>query len=252
MKRKYNQLSQLPAFSDEIYEILRSCQDADAQVILRRIRQGVSPGSLLRQIKEGSLLLQIALVPQTKLRYDFPYIKDMPLKLKRPDNPYLHSVLHESAFLNVTSSLDHGSAETTDPAVTRPRSPYLKPYHAARLIEPLIDEARPSQWTSVTDDNGLLRRLLNSYFLREFQWFPIFHKSSFLEDMVTGANDFCSKLLVNATLARACVSHNCPISSKAHRMFHSLTRQCPVYSIVVKKYKLDPNFGTPVASIIVF
>lgn len=78
------------------------------------------------------------------------------------------------------------------PLFTRP--PYLVP-------------AKP--WTTVTSNDGLVSHLLSLY----FHWdYPIYHfldRRLFLSDMAAGRTRFCSKMLVNAVLAHACVSFAC-------------------------------------------
>lgn len=69
-----------------------------------------------------------------------------------------------------------------------------------------LELINPSAWTSVSSDDKLMRQLLNIYFLQEHHAAPFFHKDYFLEDIVAKRHDFCSSLLVNATLAMACMS----------------------------------------------
>ena len=69
---------------------------------------------------------------------------------------------------------------------------------------------KPSEWTSVCKDDGLLRDILTAYFMHEYHTFPVFHLDYFFEDMQsprTNKRDirFCSALLVNAVLAYGCV-----------------------------------------------
>lgn len=206
LKRKYNQLLQQRSAVDEVYALLGKCDESQVQSVVRHIRQGVEPNAILRQIKEGDVLSQVSLVPQTNLRYDFPFLKDMPVELLQPDNPYLNSLLCDST-LQRNSPLDQAAKFPTISRLTKPQSPYLKPYHAATLVEPLLDNVQPSKWTSVSKDDAFLRKLLSAYFFMEYQWLPIFQKDIFLEDMISGGTEFCSKLLVNALLARACVSN---------------------------------------------
>jgi hypothetical protein len=56
-----------------------------------------------------------------------------------------------------------------------------------------------------------MRDLLAAYFTHEYHSWPVFQKDYFLEDMANAETDkrrtpCCSALLVNATLAYACVS----------------------------------------------
>ncbi|RYP19655.1 hypothetical protein DL765_003248 [Monosporascus sp. GIB2] len=80
---------------------------------------------------------------------------------------------------------------------------YFMPYHAAEIVDPRISAVDASYWTTVNPDNTLLRVLLGTYFLSEYQFHPYFDKGLFLEDMVNRRTRFCSALLVNAILAAA-------------------------------------------------
>lgn len=73
------------------------------------------------------------------------------------------------------------------------------------MIEPLLSDAKPSLWTSVCNDDELMRDLLIVLFRCEYQLTAAFHKDLLLEDMTARHTDFCSLLLVNVLLAYACV-----------------------------------------------
>ncbi len=199
LKRKFSELQDHNTVSEDMIEVLQSSREEDAYEILRRIRAGADVETLLRHIKDGDLLLQLSLVPESRFRYEFPYIKDMPSFLLRTDNPYLDSLIYECTLVD--------SATMEQPAKPMDaQSPYLKPYHAAEIIDLRLDSVKPSTWTSISSNDGLMQKLLHAYFLYEYQWFTYFNKDLFLQDMVAGLHRFCSPLLVNALLAVACVS----------------------------------------------
>lgn len=148
----------------------------------------------------------MAVVPETRLRYEFPYRSEMPKEFEL-NNPYLNSMLYETASLysqqqisetNLTGHLASLSSEEQ-------RSPYLKPFHAAQVFDPLLSDVKLSPWTSICDDDKLMRDLLSVLFRCEYHFTAAFHKDLFLEDMAARRKDFCSSLLVNVTLAYACV-----------------------------------------------
>jgi hypothetical protein len=60
---------------------------------------------------------------------------------------------------------------------------------------------RPSAWTNVTTDDFLVDHLLALYFCWEYPTFASLSKEHFLLDYNSGAERFCSSLLVNAILA---------------------------------------------------
>jgi hypothetical protein len=186
--------------------LLRNLPDQDAQDILKRIRSGVDAGSILQQAKAGDVLLQMAVVPETRYRYEFPYRAEMPRDFYI-DNPYLNSLIYETASLY---SYRNGPELTSpsgfaDLASDEQRSLYLKPFHAAQVVEPLLNDAKISRWTNVSKDDALMRDLLRVMFRCEYQFTAAFHKDLFLQDLVAGRKDFCSSMLVNVLLAYACV-----------------------------------------------
>jgi len=83
---------------------------------------------------------------------------------------------------------------------------YLKPYHAAEVVDAQLELTKPSSRTSVPSDDNIMRRLFSIYFLPKQHAAPFFHKDYFLKDMVIGRHRLSFTLLVNAVLAIACVS----------------------------------------------
>jgi hypothetical protein len=166
------------------------------------------------------------LVPETCLRYELPYSRDLPARLLVSGSPYLDSMIYEAASQRALYSQIR-EITTTEPerrilpdidSLTY-QSQYVKPYHAAVLVEPRLENARPSEWTTVCKDDALLRNLLAAYFTHEYHFFPAFYKDYFLEDMATAQTGqrrtpCCSVLLVNATLAYARVSRRCKRESQ--------------------------------------
>ena len=203
LKRKFGELQRNQNAYEELFDILRSKSELEAFNILQRIRSGVDIQTILRHVKDGDLPLQLSLIPETRYRYEFPYIADMPAFLEVPNNPYLASVIYENTFKLITAN--QPSVDTRDTAAVY-QNMYLTPYHAVKMIDHWLDAATVSKWTTVLADDVLLRRLLEIYFIFDFPVFPLFHKDSFLEDMALGRHRFCSSLLVNAVLAAACVS----------------------------------------------
>lgn len=204
LKRKFGELQNDQNAYEELFDILRSRPELEAFSILHRIRSGIDIQTILRHVKDGDLLLQLSLIPETRYRYEFPYLADMPAFLEVPNNPYLTSLIYENTFKLITSKQHpvdsrDGAAEYQDM--------YLTPYHAAKMIDRRLDAAVVSKWTTVSGDDVLMRRLIETYFMFEFHTVPVFHKDCFLEDLVAGRRRFCSSLLVNAVLATACVSH---------------------------------------------
>ncbi|RSL48676.1 hypothetical protein CEP51_015601 [Fusarium floridanum] len=190
-KRKLNELS----LHEELVQILRTRDESTVGSVLQRLRGGQDVGALVRLVRDGDLLLQCSLNPQGYFRYTFPFVREMPQHLYMPSNPYLDSLLHHRTIISSPSATQPGDG---------PWKAYDIPYHAAVLVEPRIDRVSASRWTSVTSSNELVRSLLRTYFKCEFPYNCFFHIDSFLNDMASGRERYCSSLLVNAILANAC------------------------------------------------
>jgi hypothetical protein len=197
LKRRHSTLESSKEVLDELFHLLRSKPEEESLELLRRIRGQDDPEAIVKQVKDGDLLLQMALVPEARLRYQFPHVKEMPTVLQTPDNPYLSSMIYAWTV---------GSRSPPENAQSQQQSRYLKPFHAADLVDPVLDSVRPSHWTTVSTDDRFMRGLLSSYFLREHMWFTYINKDLFLASMAARSTSLCSPLLVNAVLAFACVS----------------------------------------------
>jgi hypothetical protein len=203
--------------------VLQTRSDKEAGEVFRRIRRGTDAGSILRHVNYGDVLVQLALKPEARYRYEFPYLPDMPPFLRQLDNPYLDSEVYEYALRGAPDPSQHpghqqqhkrgllaDTGSSTDSVYgAGQRDPYLKPYLSATVVNPCLDSVKPSNWTTVSDDDCLMRKLLHDYFLFEYDWFTFFHKDYFVEDMGSGNRRFCSPLLVNAVLCIGCVSFHC-------------------------------------------
>lgn len=221
MKRKYNELQSQKSAFEEVYEVLQTRSEREAEEVYRRIRRGADAGSILRHVNYGDVLVQLALVPEARYRYEFPYLPDMPPFLRRPDNPYLDSEVYACALRDPP---DHGRRppqilpdmrnDSSPTAGTELRDPYLKPYSSAAIVHPWLDSVKPSRWTNVSTDDSLMRKLLHDYLLYDYDWFSFFHKDYFLEDMATENQRFCSRLLVNAVLCIGSVSFRSILSGQ--------------------------------------
>jgi hypothetical protein len=122
----------------------------------------------------------------------------MPSFLIQEGNQYLDSWLYKYSS-SEASMLDDDASTTQDPIV------YKAPYHAGVMVDPHLDKIKAAGWTSIIKDNHSLRKLLQTYFLTEYTFFPAFQKDYFLQDMASSSKEHCSFLLVHAVLASACV-----------------------------------------------
>ncbi|KAH7041207.1 uncharacterized protein B0I36DRAFT_427472 [Microdochium trichocladiopsis] len=204
LKRKLGELNE-PQTADQLCELLVKLPEAEAYTLLGRLRRGDGAESLLRLFKDGDLLLQLKLSPESRSRYEFPYRREMPFTVMEFDNPYLNSLVYECSLRN---SATHDPFDTIDVAFEAYRDLYLKPVHAATVVDELLEAVQPSKWTSISKDDALMRKLLASYFSHEYQSLTVFQKDYFLRDMADGRRRFCSKLLVHAVLAMGCFCYN--------------------------------------------
>ncbi|KAI2631054.1 hypothetical protein GGR54DRAFT_628061 [Hypoxylon sp. NC1633] len=203
LKRKNSELQNRITPYQELFDLLQTKSETESLEIWRRIRTGNDVNSILRHTRDGDLLIQLSLVPEARRRYEFPYVPDMPPSILAPDNLYLRSFVYETTFRAPPSHGFEHDSQRQGYGDDR----YLKPYHAAQVVEPNFENLTISKWTSVTSDEHLLKKLLYSYLFYQHPWTAAFHMDYFLEDMESGNTRFCSSLLVNSALAAAC--HMC-------------------------------------------
>ncbi|SPJ82035.1 related to nitrate assimilation regulatory protein nirA [Fusarium torulosum] len=188
-----------------VYRAIQTRPQAEALEIFRRIQSGVDAETLMLQLTSADLLLQVQLEPETRSRYQFIYSPLMPAYLQTTDNPFMKSLIHEWSDRDDASTIAAPRLPESD---LGHRAQYLRPHHAAVIIDSRLDDIIPSKWTSVHASDDIMRSLIRAYFLQEYDWFTFFHKDHFLDDMVTESNTFCSPLLVNAVLAVGCQCKN--------------------------------------------
>ncbi|KAF5559337.1 nitrogen assimilation transcription factor nirA [Fusarium napiforme] len=109
--------------------------------------------------------------------------------------------------------LDDDASTTQDPII------YQAPYHAGVMVDPSLDQIKAANWTSIIKTNNSLRKLLQTYFLTEYTFFPAFQKDYFLQDMASGRKEYCSSLLVHAVLASACVARIIGLDSGIQKLW---------------------------------
>jgi hypothetical protein len=72
--------------------------------IVQMVRSGSDVSSVLRFIREGDLMTQLTVAPDTRYRYDFPLITSMPASPKVPGNIYLDSIVYKTTVEEISSS----------------------------------------------------------------------------------------------------------------------------------------------------
>lgn len=216
LKRKVNELNSRKSPYEQLFELLKSAPEQDSREILSRLRQGTDVESLVSHATDGNLLLQLSVIPETRYRYEFPYISTMPVSLVTNDNPYLQSHIYEAAAMYASSgrsvipSQSQPSLKTNSVQQAHKTygTVYQKPFHVATVVEPRLSQVKVSYWTSVCQDDELMRNLLSVWFHCEYQFTAAVQKDLFLEDMAAQREEFCSSLLVNIMLGYACVRHS--------------------------------------------
>ncbi|KAK8103262.1 hypothetical protein PG984_016408 [Apiospora sp. TS-2023a] len=195
LKQTAHDLRDRGSANEEILQLLGNLPDQEAHDVLARLRSGASVSTIVNQVQAGDLLLQLAVAPETRFRYEFPYRAEMPAELHvNVDNPYLDSTLYKAASLyDNTTPLTRQNAAATGQGTADLQSLYLRPFHAALMVDPRLSDARPSLWTAVCDDDVLMRDLLAVWFRCEYQFTSACQKDYFLEDMVAKRQDFARR-----------------------------------------------------------
>ena len=123
-----------------------------------------------------------------------------------PQSPYLHSrsTPKYGKRPSKPEMLRTGHVDSEHVTIRRNLSTLEKTLQSNPKLEgrDFTDPTEP--WTTVTEDEGLVRHLLGIYFCWEYPAFSTLHKSHFLHDFDRGRRRFCSSLLVNAILSLAC------------------------------------------------
>ncbi|KAI9167331.1 Galactosyl transferase [Paramyrothecium foliicola] len=118
LKRRLAELDGKASATNKIYRILQLRPEVEAVEILRRIRAGATPDSVLRLVENGDMLINLALIPDTRLRYEFPFITSMPAHLCVSGNDYLQSPLYELTSTGTGAAKNSGN-HGVKPALVR-------------------------------------------------------------------------------------------------------------------------------------
>ncbi|KAF5657011.1 polyketide synthase [Fusarium heterosporum] len=197
LKRKHDAADKENSNHHKLIKLLQSSSAHDAYDILGRLRDGARVDDLLQHVESGNLLLELSLTPQTQFRHSAGNFVNIPGFLKTPNNPYGASLVYNIKF-ELPPSTTHRLP------TSEVRALYNAPYSSARIVNSILDTCRPSNWTTVSSNDGLLREILRCYFASVYVFLPFFHKDYFLHDMVHERQRFCSPLLVNSVLAAGC------------------------------------------------
>jgi len=216
LKRKYEVLSHSKRQLEELYDLLRDRSSEEADEILRRIRAGHSLGEILQTTQDGALLdrqdettpmqlddhgpsTQTVTLAQLRARHARAYYDFQPRR----------SSLSVRDRMKVDSLLACASAESPECELTvfSPDQRTARQQEAwSGYVDPTLNSSRLEEWTSVTDDNDLLKHLVSMFFAFESPQWMFFIREQFISDLVHQKTTFCSSMLFNSICAYACVS----------------------------------------------
>jgi hypothetical protein len=169
---------------EQFCHLLRSLPDPETNSILRRLREGADAATIMRQVKDGDLLVQ------TKSQGNNSYAKAKS-RAKGRRGPSQSRITSWAKNMQT----DHMSDGL-------PRHHRLNQV-VFNLEEP---EVKPSAetWTAIANDINLVQHLLALYFCWEYPTLASLSKEHFLQDFRDGRHRYCSPVLVNALLALGC------------------------------------------------
>ncbi|KAI9729058.1 MAG: hypothetical protein M1828_000143 [Chrysothrix sp. TS-e1954] len=157
-----------PSQADRLIKMLATSNSVQVTDIIRRMRNGEDPGSILST-------LGAAPMPPKPL-------------LKRASPPGIEThYSRQDRLFGMVKGADVGKTHVADMS-------------GSEFI--VSQTSRP--WTTVTNDQDLIGHLLNLYFSWQHSFFQSFPEKLFRSDMAAGRTKFCSSILVNAICAAGC------------------------------------------------
>ena len=232
LMRKNEELEKKSQDLVHLYDILRHAPQHGAKELFRHIRQGMSLDNALA-LSEQHLIYKYpsanetnrSILPQTSTSIEFQLAALHPnaypalvpldvasidlgllgisplasLRFGKPDLPAKKrkrdSVSEQDHQLLCTPSSTSGRGSAD------PEAEISSEYADTRL-----NCLRIRRWTDVIISDDLAARAISLHLVNEMPWWAYFDIDLFLEDLVNGEVQFCSRLLVNSVLAWACVS----------------------------------------------
>lgn len=98
IRQQYDQLQQQEAVYKKLFDLIKNMPEQDALEIVRRLRAGADAEGIINQVRDGTLLIQLSLAPDTGRMYRIPYKSERPGHLFTANNPYLNSFLHDASL----------------------------------------------------------------------------------------------------------------------------------------------------------
>ncbi|KAM3505753.1 hypothetical protein MY11210_007842 [Beauveria gryllotalpidicola] len=202
LRRGYQELRDRAGEHEEVVALLRSLPEQDAQGVFQRIRAGTGLGTILRQVRAGNALLQMAVPPETSFPYSFPYLNSVfyettsvlaaaprPPRNEEPAQSLggdggggarqpLARVRQQRSKDNDSSAAANHNAEND--------GVYPSPFHAERVLQPRLTGVQIAPLMRVCDDEPLMRDQLEMSLRCESQSESAFHKDYSFEDLAAG------------------------------------------------------------------
>jgi hypothetical protein len=184
LKTKCDELEEKADIYEQLCHFLRSLPERESNSILLRLREGADAAIIIRQVKEGDLLVQ------TRSTRSNSHAKAMSRAKGRrgPSRPRIASWAENMQTDHISDKL--------------PR------YQGLDQILFTLDEPElkypTTAWTTIINDINLVQHLLALYFCWEYPTLASLSKEHFLRDFRDGRHRYCSPLLVNALLALGC------------------------------------------------
>ncbi|KAG6171166.1 hypothetical protein E4U11_000955 [Claviceps purpurea] len=193
----------------QLIQALQSREDRDALAIFQRIRQHEDAETIIEHLHASDLLLGLRAGPHSRpasgsCSASRPY---MPMPLLAPDDTIIPRLGTKQIQVMPSNYLNREVRFSPSFRFLPCMSSALystKPHPSVKILDSRLDSSIPSRWTRVSADDEMLRDLLGRYFIREYMRSACFQKDQFMNDMLSESIQFCSPLLVNATLALSC------------------------------------------------
>ncbi|KAG5937909.1 hypothetical protein E4U59_004112 [Claviceps monticola] len=234
LKRKHQQLEndfhRLQKSHDTLQQVvqaLQSREDRDALAIFQRIRQHEDAEIIIDHLHASDLLLGLRTGPHSRpasgsFSASQPY---MPIPLLAPDVTIFPRLGTKQIQVMPSNYLNREVRFPPSFRFLPCMSSALystNPHPSIKILDSRLDSSIPSRWTRVSADDDMLRELLGRYFIQEYMRSACFQKDQFLDDMLSESIQFCSPLLVNATLALSCYCYHDEKDSEKTRQLCAL------------------------------
>ena len=233
LKRKVERLGERSNNVTNLYGLLQHSPEHGASELLQHIRRSMSPddvplftGQLLNRSPSLNLT-NWAILPPTDSSLEFElavlhsnaYPALIPLDVASINlellgvTPFRHLFRGERHSYSIGDDTDptfkHGHQSRLTPFLTLDWNTLSDSKSASssnNYVDARLDHINIGRWTDVATTDELAARALNLYLVNDTPWWAYFDVNLFLQDMVSGEVQFCSRLLVNSVLAWACVS----------------------------------------------